>query len=56
VNKLLTRLLLVNWKAKLMSLVVAAAVWYLIKKNQESTIEGWPALPDRRKIIPAQKP
>jgi hypothetical protein len=25
-----------------MSLIVAAAVWYLIKKNQDFTPEGWP--------------
>jgi hypothetical protein len=32
-----------------MSLVVAAAVWYLIKKNQDSTPEGWPMPPERHK-------
>jgi DNA-binding response OmpR family regulator len=47
VNKLLTRLIVENWKAKLMSLIVAAAIWYLIKKNLDSTAEGWPALPER---------
>lgn len=55
-NKLLTRLIVENWRAKLMSLIVAAAVWYLIKKNQDSTLEGWPALPEHHKSIPAQKP
>ena len=39
-----------------MSLIVAAAVWYLIKKNQDSTLEGWPTLPERLKAIPAEKP
>jgi len=39
-----------------MSLIVAAAVWYLIKKNQDSTLEGWPALPEHHKSIPALKP
>ena len=39
-----------------MSLVVAAAVWYLIKKNQDSTMEGWPTLSEHRKSIPAEKP
>jgi hypothetical protein len=56
VNKLLTRLIVENWRAKLMSLIVAAAVWYLIKKNQDTTVEGWPALPEYRKGSPAQKP
>jgi len=27
------RLFLENWRAKLMSLIVATAVWYLVKKN-----------------------
>jgi hypothetical protein len=35
------RLFLENWRAKLMSLIVASAVWYLIKKNVESTPEQW---------------
>jgi hypothetical protein len=56
VNKLLTRLIVENWRAKLMSLVVAAAVWYLIKKNQDTTLEGWPVLLERHKSIPVQKP
>jgi hypothetical protein len=56
VNKLLTRLIVENWRAKLMSLIVAAAVWYLIKKNQDSTLEGWPTLPERHKAMPVQKP
>jgi hypothetical protein len=29
------RLFLENWRAKLMSLIVATAVWYLVKKNVE---------------------
>jgi hypothetical protein len=32
-----------------MSLIVAAAVWYLIKKNQDSTPEGWLMPPQRHK-------
>jgi hypothetical protein len=56
VNKLLTRLIVENWRAKLMSLIVAAAVWYLIKKNQDTTVEGWPVLPERHKSVPALKP
>jgi hypothetical protein len=39
-----------------MSLVVAAAVWYLIKKNQDSTPEGWPMPPERHKSVNIQKP
>jgi len=27
------RFLVENWRAKLMSLIVASAVWYVIKKN-----------------------
>ncbi len=37
----LKRIFLHNWRAKLMSLVVAFAVWYLIKKNVESAQEQW---------------
>jgi hypothetical protein len=55
VNKLLRRLIVENWRAKLMSLIVAAAVWYLIKKNQETTVEGWPTLPERHKTLEIQK-
>jgi hypothetical protein len=29
------RLFLENWRAKLMSLIVATAVWYLVKKNAD---------------------
>ncbi|MBV9391750.1 MAG: hypothetical protein JOY96_07665 [Verrucomicrobia bacterium] len=35
------RLLLKNWRAKLMSLVVAIAVWYVIKRDVEVTPEPW---------------
>ncbi|MGA8654644.1 MAG: hypothetical protein WB586_00710 [Chthoniobacterales bacterium] len=35
------RFFLQNWRAKLMSLIVASAVWYLIKKNVDSTPEHW---------------
>ncbi len=35
------RIFLHNWRAKLMSLVVAFAVWYLIRKNVESAQERW---------------
>ncbi|MBV9490735.1 MAG: hypothetical protein JO069_13585 [Verrucomicrobia bacterium] len=35
------RFLLENWQAKLMSLVVATAVWYLIKKNVDSYPDHW---------------
>jgi hypothetical protein len=40
------RFFLENWRAKLMSLVVATAVWYLIRKNVDETAGGW--LLDRR--------
>lgn len=35
------RLLLENWRAKLMALIVATAVWYLIKKNVDETPDRW---------------
>jgi len=35
------RLFLENWRAKLMALIVATAVWYLIKKNVDETPERW---------------
>jgi hypothetical protein len=43
------RFLLENWRAKLMSLVVATAVWYLIRKNVDETPGRW--LLDRRTPI-----
>src|SRR5262249_13907365 len=30
-----------NWRAKLMALIVATAVWYLIKKNVDVAPERW---------------
>jgi hypothetical protein len=38
---MLKRFVMENWQAKLMSLVVATAVWYLIKKNVDSYPERW---------------
>jgi hypothetical protein len=35
------RLLLENWRAKLMALIVATAVWYLIKKNVDEAPGRW---------------
>jgi hypothetical protein len=35
------RLLFENWRAKLMALIVATAVWYLIKKNVDEAPERW---------------
>jgi hypothetical protein len=35
------RFLFENWRAKLMSLVVATAVWYLIRKNVDETQGHW---------------
>jgi hypothetical protein len=37
VSILWTRLTLQNWRAKLISLLVATTVWYLIKKNIDTT-------------------
>jgi hypothetical protein len=37
------RLFFENWRAKLMALIVATAVWYLIKKNVE-------VVPDRLRL------
>jgi hypothetical protein len=33
VKKNIKRFFIENWRAKLMSLIVASAVWYVIKKN-----------------------
>ena len=30
-----------NWRAKLMSLIVASAVWYVIKKNITTMPDTW---------------
>ena len=35
------RFFLENWRAKLMALIVATAVWYLIKKNVDVAPERW---------------
>jgi hypothetical protein len=35
------RLFLENWRAKLMALTVATAVWYLIKKNVDVAPDRW---------------
>jgi hypothetical protein len=35
------RLILENWRAKLMALIVATAVWYLIKKNVDVAPDRW---------------
>jgi hypothetical protein len=35
------RFFLENWRAKLMALIVATAVWYLIKKNVDVPPERW---------------
>ena len=45
VSILWTRLTLENWRAKLVSLLLAVAVWYLIKKNVETTssVSGRPS-------------
>jgi hypothetical protein len=48
------RFFLENWQAKLMALVVASAVWYLIKKNVEATPDRW--RPDRRPALAPPPP
>jgi hypothetical protein len=35
------RFFIENWRAKLMSLTVACAVWYVIKKNITTMPETW---------------
>jgi hypothetical protein len=35
------RFLVENWRAKLMSLIVASAVWYVIKKNITTMPDVW---------------
>jgi len=35
------RFFLNNWRAKLMALTVATAVWYLIKKNVDVAPDRW---------------
>ena len=37
VSVLWTRLTLKNWRAKLISLLLATTLWYLVKKNIETT-------------------
>jgi hypothetical protein len=36
---MIKRLFVENWRAKLMSLIVATAVWYLVKKNLDVSPE-----------------
>jgi hypothetical protein len=38
---MMKRFFLENWRAKLMALIVATAVWYLIKKNVDETPGRW---------------
>jgi hypothetical protein len=49
--QVMKRFFLENWQAKLMSLIVATAVWYLIKKNVDSYPEQLQS--ERRPILPA---
>jgi hypothetical protein len=49
------RFFLENWQAKLMSLIVATAVWYLIKKNVDSFPEQW-RLDHRAGALPPRGP
>jgi hypothetical protein len=41
VKNILKRFFVENWRAKLMSLIVACAVWYVIKKNIVTTPDTW---------------
>jgi hypothetical protein len=41
VKKILKRFFVENWRAKLMSLIVACAVWYVIKKNITTSPDIW---------------
>jgi hypothetical protein len=41
VKKILKRFFVENWRAKLMSLIVACAVWYVIKKNVTTSPDIW---------------
>ena len=41
--QVMKRFFLENWQAKLMCLIVATAVWYLIKKNVDSIPDQLPA-------------
>jgi hypothetical protein len=49
--QLMKRLFLENWQAKLVCLIVATAIWYLIKKNVDSVPEQLQS--ERRSILPA---
>jgi hypothetical protein len=41
IKNTIKRFFVENWRAKLMSLIVASAVWYVIKKNITTTPEIW---------------
>jgi hypothetical protein len=41
VKNSLKRFVVENWRAKLMSLIVACAVWYVIKKNITTSPDIW---------------
>jgi hypothetical protein len=41
VKNILKRFFVENWRAKLMSLIVACAVWYVIKKNITTSPDIW---------------
>jgi len=41
VKNTLKRFFVENWRAKLMSLIVACAVWYVIKKNITTSTDIW---------------
>ena len=46
---MMKKLILANWRAKLIALLLATTLWYLIKKNVATT----PSLSDRPMGYPA---
>jgi hypothetical protein len=53
VKAILRRFFVENWRAKLMSLIVASAVWYVIKKNITTGPGAWAE--DRRQPVPERR-
>ena len=47
--RVMKRFFLENWQAKLICLILATAVWYLIKKNVDSVPE--PLQSERRAVL-----
>ena len=47
--RVMKRFFLENWQAKLICLILATAVWYLIKKNVDSVPDQLP--PERHSVL-----